>query len=78
MPAPIKPFTAPGIRFVPSELPNPHKKTTDALSVDPFQPIFNKTYTDNLYAYNLFARHWPSRSTATSDPNEPTISQPLP
>lgn len=57
--APIKPFTAPGIRFVPSEFPNPHKKITDSLSVDFFRPILNKTYTANLYAYNLFTRLCP-------------------
>lgn len=57
--APSKPLTKPVPTFVLPELPNPHKKTTDALSVDSFQPIFNKTYTDNLYAYNLFTRLCP-------------------
>lgn len=54
LPARIKPLTEPCLEFVLSEISSLHKKATDSLSVDLFQPIFNKTYTDSSYTYNLF------------------------
>lgn len=57
LPAGIKPLTEPRLEFVLSEISRLHKKVTDSLSVDLFQPIFNETYTDTLYTYNLFPRH---------------------